>query len=158
MNGNKFFLVFLNFLLFFVVFFTSFYSFADDIQKSIIPPQGTFSNIEPYNKIIITKDDLFGKPYEIIGDIQIMISKYTPHYTDQATIKLKQYAFSMGADKDILIVGHLPFLSYLATYLLLGQKDKAFCDFQEATVLWLERQSKDKNYYLVSSNSPCFME
>ena len=103
MYGNKFLLVFLNFFLFFIIIFAPFFSFADDIKKSIVPPQGTFSNIEPYNKIIISKGDLFGKKYEIIGDIQIMISKYTPHYTNQATIKLKQYAFSMGADAVIFV-------------------------------------------------------
>ncbi len=48
---------------------------------------------------------------------------------------------------DLMIVGHLPFLSLLASKLICGSEDKEIILFQEATVVTLE---KEEDSWLVS--------
>jgi phosphohistidine phosphatase len=41
---------------------------------------------------------------------------------------------------DVMVVGHLPFLSYLASCLLSGVKNTAFVEFQPSAVVCLEKR------------------
>ncbi len=55
-------------------------------------------------------------------------------------------------EKDILIVGHLPFLNHLISSLLFGKENPEFFQFPSAGVVGLER--RDETYSLVWAISP----
>ncbi|MCK5706341.1 MAG: phosphohistidine phosphatase SixA [Candidatus Aureabacteria bacterium] len=64
----------------------------------------------------------------------------------------------LESNEDTVIIGHLPFLSYLTSYLLSKKDGTSFCDFNEATVICLEKNNSNKKFYLVYSVSPDLLE
>lgn len=46
-------------------------------------------------------------------------------------------------EKDIVIVGHLPYLSKLASKLISGDENKKIVDFKQGSVLCMEKQDND---------------
>ncbi len=47
-----------------------------------------------------------------------------------------------GMSEDVMLVGHLPFMGYLASYLIAGAESVDAVAFQEASIVCLERDAR----------------
>lgn len=62
-----------------------------------------------------------------------------------------------GIQEDIILVGHLPHLTKLASYLLFGDENKNLIQFQNSSILSLERNDNGLwsiNYFIVPQTLP----
>jgi len=59
---------------------------------------------------------------------------------------------------NIMIVGHLPFMSYLASQLLAGEGLLPFVDFEEASVLCLNKRGTSDKFTLEWSVNPQILQ
>jgi hypothetical protein len=85
----------------FFLFVTGFFlcpGSADDTTGPIRPAKKWIDPEKPYEKIVVTEQDITDRPYEVLGEIQVQVSKYQPGYQQEAVKKLQMYAFTMGAD------------------------------------------------------------
>lgn len=63
----------------------------------------------------------------------------------------------IGREEDLMLVGHLPFLSRLASIMLGCQSDDRMFRFQGAEIVCLER-SEDKDWHILFSIYPGILE
>jgi uncharacterized protein YbjQ (UPF0145 family) len=68
------------------------------------PVRTTTPSPMEYEKIIITEKDITDRAYDVIGAIEIRVSKFENDYKGKAVEKLKKYACCMGADAVINLV------------------------------------------------------
>lgn len=59
------------------------------------------------------------------------------------------YARRIESHDDHMIVGHLPFLSRLASYLVVGDADTPIFQFQNSGILCLDRQAPDSRKWVI---------
>ena len=58
-----------------------------------------------------------------------------------------------GERVDVMIIGHLPYLSKLVSRLVMGNEDKAIVEFPTSSVIILERD-QERNWYIMAMVTP----
>lgn len=76
---------------------------------------------------------------EIFGDYLAPSAKLEEHRNLNPNDRIDAIATLVEAeDEDLMVVGHLPFLSKLIGYLVIGDEDQVLVNFQAGTVACLE--------------------
>lgn len=55
---------------------------------------------------------------------------------------------SLDPSKNIMLVGHLPFLERLVSYLILGKVDKTITKFQNGGIVCLDKDSSTQSWHI----------
>jgi uncharacterized protein YbjQ (UPF0145 family) len=80
-----------------------------DVAKASVATPDVTSDRTPTNPadVTVTKDDITDRPYEVIGDIKVTVSKTTIFNSDptpaMVDARLKEKAGELGADAVILV-------------------------------------------------------
>ncbi|MCK5706342.1 MAG: hypothetical protein KAI43_01720 [Candidatus Aureabacteria bacterium] len=74
-----------------------------EINNTDVPGNRSFEAEKPFDKIIILETDLKEKEYIVIGEIEVQVNRFEPQCRNLSLVKMKQFAFSMGADAVIFV-------------------------------------------------------
>lgn len=80
-----------------------------DAAKAVAAPADVKSDRTPTDpaRVVVTKDDINDRPYEVIGDIKVTVNKTTIFNSDPTPAmvdeRLKEKAGELGADAVILV-------------------------------------------------------
>ena len=58
------------------------------------------------------------------------------------------FAPSLGVDDNVMLVGHLPFMERLTSYLITGAADKLVFKFQNGGIVCLDQDPDRKSWYI----------
>ena len=58
------------------------------------------------------------------------------------------FAKALSPDEDLMIVGHLPFLSRLVSFLITGSTDSEIFRFQNGGILCMDRQPEKDSWFI----------
>ena len=59
-----------------------------------------------------------------------------------------EFAATVGDDEDIMVVGHLPYMERLVSYLVTGSQDKQVIKFQNSSIICLDRQVDSESWFI----------
>lgn len=75
-------------------------------QTAAVPEAPKSEQTNP-DTILLTKEDIFDKKYEVVGDLRVTVNKTTLFHADPTPtlvdVKLKEEASKLGADAVILV-------------------------------------------------------
>lgn len=58
------------------------------------------------------------------------------------------FASSLNSEENIMIVGHLPFMERLVSYLLEGSPEKPVIKFQNSSIICLDREDESGTWFI----------
>lgn len=61
---------------------------------------------------------------------------------------VKAIAARIVAEPNLMLVGHLPFMERLASYLVTGSKEKKVFKFQNGGIVCLDRESESEDWFI----------
>ena len=59
-----------------------------------------------------------------------------------------QFASTLNRDEDIMVVGHLPFMDKLASFLIAGSTERTVIQFQNSGIICLETEDASEPWFI----------
>jgi phosphohistidine phosphatase len=61
---------------------------------------------------------------------------------------VSEFASTLNSDENIMVVGHLPFMERLVSYLVEGSVEKPVIKFQNSSIICLDREDASGTWYI----------